>query len=504
MAIAGVGMGSTLAAQNVQSLIKMQNQLDQLSQELSTGQKAQTYAGLGAQAGLTVGLDAQLSALNGYSNNIALAGTNISVAQNALSQVGTLGNDVVQAINAPSTFTLNNNGQTTAQQGAAAQLDAILAALNSQAGGNYLFSGSAANQPAVASTDEILNGNGSQAGLKQVIAERNQADLGTNGLGRLVIPPAAGAGVSISEDVAGSPFGFKLAGVSSNLTGASVTGPTGSPPGITVNLGANPNNGDTIAFSLTLPDGSNQTVRLQATTASPPGANQFTIGATPAATATNLQAALATAVGNLAQTALPAASAIAAANDFFSSNPPQRVAGPPFNTATALVNGTSANTVMWYTGESGSTPARSTALAQVGPSTTVAYGVRANEPALANIVANVAVLAATSYSPSNPNAAASYAALTQSVAANLNGQSGSQTLADIQSDLANAQSTINNAKSVNQQTQNTLTDMLQQIEGVSSSQIGAQILTLQTNLEASMRVTGMLSQLSLVNFLPPG
>src|SRR5262249_11680596 len=155
-----------------------------------------------------------------------------------------------------------------------------------------------------------------------------------------------------------------------------------------------------------------------------------------------------TAVTNLAQTALPAASAIAAANNFFNSNPPQRVAGPPFGSATALVNGTSANTVMWYTGDDGSTPARSTALAQVGPSTTVAYGVRANEPALSNIVANIAVLAATSYSPTNPNAAASYSALTQRVADNLNGQPGTQSLSNIQSDLANAQTTINNAKSV--------------------------------------------------------
>jgi flagellin-like hook-associated protein FlgL len=501
MAIAGVGMGSTLAAQNAQSLINMQSKLDQLSQQLSTGQKSQDYAGLGAQAGLTVGLDAQLSALNGYGNAIGIAGTNISVAQNALTQIGSLQSNVLSAISQPSAFTLDNNGQTTAQSGATAQLDGILAALNSQAGNGYLFSGSAVNQPAVASTDAILNGTGAQAGFKQVIAERYQADLGTTGLGRLVIPPAAGSTVSISDDVATSPFGFKLAGITSNLTGATVSG---APPSMSVTLGSNPNNGDSIQFNLTLPDGSSQTVTLQATTASPPGANQFTIGANATLTAGNLQAALTTAVTNLAQTALPAASAIAAANNFFNSNPPQRVQGPPFGSATALVNGTSANTVMWYTGESGATPARSTALAQVGPSTTVAYGTRANEPALSNIVANVAVLAATSYSPSNPNAAASYAALTQKVAANLNSPSGTQTLSDIQSDLANAQTTMNNAKSVNQQTQNTLTDMLQQIEGVSSSQVGAQILTLQTNLQASMQVTGMLAKLSLVNFLPPG
>ncbi|MBV8840434.1 MAG: hypothetical protein JO000_28180 [Alphaproteobacteria bacterium] len=277
---------------------------------------------------------------------------------------------------------------------------------------------------------------------------------------------------------------------------------SGSLPSMSVTLGANPSNGDTVQFSLTLPDGSSQTVTFQATTASPPGANQFTIGPNVNVTAGNLQTALKSAVTNLAQTALPAASAIVAANDFFNSNPPQRVAGPPFGSATALVNGTSANTVMWYTGDAGSTPARATALAQVGPSTTVAYGVRANEPALSNIVANMAVLAATSYSPTDPNAAASYAALTQRVATNLNGQPGAQSLSNIQSDLAIAQTTIKNAASVNQQTQNTLTDMLQQIENVSPDKVGAQILTLQTNLQASMEVTSVLSQMSLVNFLP--
>ncbi len=501
MAIAGIGTGSALVAQNTQALLNLQNQVDQLTAQLGTGQKSQDYAGLGSQAGLTVGLDAQLSALTGYGNAISLAGTNIAVAQNALTEIGSLNDAVVQAVTGAAPFTLDSNGQTTAQSGAVSQLDAVLSALNSQAGGNYLFSGTAVKQPAVASTDAILNGNGARAGLKQVIAERAQADLGTAGLGRLLIPAASGATVSISNDVAGSPFGFKLAGITSNLTGATVTGMSGEPPGMSVTLGSNPNNGDTIQFILTLPDGSSQTISLQATTASPPGANQFTVAGTPAQTAANLQGALKTAVGNLAQTVLPAASAIAATNDFFSSNPPQRVAGPPFDAATALVNGTSANTVMWYTGDSGSTPARSTALAQVGPSTTIAYGLRANEPGLSNIVANIAALAATSYSPSDPNAAASYAALTQRVSANLSGQSGSQSLAGIQADLANAQSTINNAQSVNQQTQNTLTDMLQQIEGVSSDQVGAQLLTLQTNLQASMEVTGLLSQLSLVNFM---
>ena len=64
-----------------------------------------------------------------------------------------------------------------------------------------------------------MNGTTTQAGLKQVIAERQQADLGTNGMGRLVITSPTPTSVKVAEDVAGSPFGFKLSSVSSSLTG---------------------------------------------------------------------------------------------------------------------------------------------------------------------------------------------------------------------------------------------------------------------------------------------
>ena len=167
------------------------------------------------------------------------------------------------------------------------------------------------------------------------------------------------------------------------------------------------------------------------------------------------------------------------------------------------MNGTAANTVFWYTGENGSTPALQTATAQVGPSMTIAYGMRANEPAITSLVANVAALAATTYSASDPNAQASYQALCQSVQANLNGQSGTQSISDIEADLANAQTTMNNATTLNTQTQTTLQDMLQGIDGVNQNQIGEQILTLQNNLSASMSVTARLAQLSLVNYLAP-
>ena len=500
MSITGPG---SITAANVMAQNNMMNQLNTLGQELASGQAAQTYSGLQSQAGLALALNAQVSAIDGYSNTATTVGTTLSVAQSVLTQLGTAGTSMVQAINQQVSFQLNNNGQTTTQATAAAQLDNILSLLNTQVGSNYIFSGSATNQPSVASASDILNGNGAQAGLTQVISERQQADLGVSGLGHLSVA-VGGVGsstVTVSQD--GTPFGFQLTGVDSSLTGATVTGPSGSPASISVDLGSNPNPGDSIQFQLTLPDGSTQTISLQATTNSPPGANQFTIGTLPSDTATNLQTALTTAITGLTQTALPAASAMAAANDFFGSNPPLRVNGSPPNTSTALVNGTTANTVFWYTGENGGTPPRQTATAQVGPTMTIDYGMRANEQALTTLVANVAVLAATTYSATDPNAQANYQALSQKVATNLDGPPGTQTVSDIEADLANAQTTVSNAGTLNTQTQTTLQDMLQNIDGVNQNQIGENILTLQNSLSASMSVTARLAQLSLVNYLAP-
>jgi flagellar hook-associated protein 3 FlgL len=499
MSISGV---SANLAPLLQSVLNINSQLSDLQRQLGTGEKADSYAGLGSQSGIAVALNAQLSALNAFNDTITNVGTTVSLQQSVLQQIVSVTGTVQTATVLPK-FAIDSSGQTTVQKTAQDQLSQILSALNSEGGNGYLFSGNALNQPAVDTVDHILNGNGAQAGLKQIISERNQADLGANGLGRLVIPASVGSVVSVSEDVAGSPFGLKLAGINSSLTGATVTGPSGSPAAISVDLGAtNPNNGDSLTYTFSLPDGTTQTLKLQATTSATPGANQFTIGATPAATAANLQAALTAGVSQIGSTSLSAASAMAASNDFF-DDPPQRVNGSPLDTAISLTNGTSSDTVSWYTGNDGPGSARSTAVARIDPSTTVAYGAHANEQGIRWIVQNVAALAATSYSASDPNASASYTALNQRVYAALSVPAGVQTISDIEASLANAQTSMATAKSRHEQTSSTLSDMLQSIEGVDTTKVGAQIFSLQTGLSASLATTARLSQLNLLAYLSP-
>jgi flagellin-like hook-associated protein FlgL len=707
MTVSGVGTTATFVAQ---SLTSLRTQLDDLQRQLATGQKVTTYAGISSQAQLLVGLNAQLGAINSFQDNNNTVQTRLSIAQTTLSQFDSI-SATVQSSAMLSNYAAGPNGQTVDQTFAGNQLDQLLNLLNTQSDGRYIFSGAAVDQASVADSSTILNGTATQAGLKQLISERNQADLGANGLGRLVIPaagtaparmigsgatlapdapatvvglndvsglssaggnlvingqtiviapgttaqtivnavnlqtgttnvsaalnasnqlvltgvnanvvvdttgtsaglqselgitagptnptnlltqglsgqtltitvganpplnitfgsggtnistlaglnaalatlsggtasvdtgngnisiaalstadtitiggtaapatfglasalalPTAGTRVSVSEDVAGSVFGFKLVGANSTLAGANVIGPTGTPPAITVDLSANPSDRDTITYTFQLPDGTTHDLTMTATTASPPPTDRFTIGANPAATAANLQAALTQSIKTLAGTQLTATSAIAAAHNFFdidAGQPPMRVAGPPFATATALTPGTPANTVTWYTGEMSATPARNSVTARVDRTTVVSYGVRANEQGLRSVIENVAVFAAMTFQPGNPNNTAAYSALGQRVSLALNVQPGAgvQTSQNIETELANAQNSIQATTSQQKQTQATLQTFIQGITGISNETVASEILTLQTQLQASLQTTAMLSKLSLVNYL---
>lgn len=497
MAIGAVGARSSLL---VQSLSDTRARLDDLQRQLGTGEKSTTYAGLGPDRGLSVGLRSQLSAMTGYADTVTNVGVRISLQQNALTGIADMANSVKGA--AQTQFNIDASGQAAAQRTASGQLDQILSLLNTQSGDRYLFSGRATDKPATETLDHIMNGDGARAGFTQVMAERNQADLGANGLGRLVIPPAAGSQVNISEETPPTVFGMKLASVSA-LNGATVTGPTGSPAAASVNFTSNPNPGDAIKFSFNLPDGTTDQVTLTATANSPAGPGEFTIGATPSNTATNFQSSLTTAVGKLAATSLSAASAMAAAHDFFdvgAGQPPMRVSGPPA-TATALVAGTPADTVTWYTGEMGTDSARGTAVAQVDDSLTVAYGARANEQAITSAIKNIAVFAAATYSASDPNATDRFAAVNQRVGNGLTATNGQQQISDIEAELAYAQTTMTSATQRQQQKQTTLENLLQGIEQAPPDQVASQILALQTQLQASLQTTAMLYKMSIVNYI---
>ncbi len=766
MSINSVGFGGSLFGQAVQNL---NTQLNNLSVQLATGQKSTTYAGMGTAEGFAIAARSQLSQISAFTDTITNVNTTISAANTALQSLSSISGQV-QSDAASTPQALNSSGQTIAQQNASTELSSVVGILNTQVGNNFIFSGSAINTPSVASANTIMNGNGTQAGLKQVIAERAQAD-GTTGLGRLVITGPSTATpntVSVAEDVAGSPFGLKLSSVTSSLTGSSVSAPSGSPSSESVTLGTNspatnPSPGDTISFNFNLPDGTSASVKLTATNTNPPPTGSFTIGANPAATATNLNTALNTAVGTLANTTLVAASAVAAGNDFFdpsgtatgsvtnvapapvtgttllsgapgsnsvspsfaagdtltvnsqtiqfynSSTTPPTAAGatagttyldlatttvgnllssidsitgtgtpstvsggvitlnddvaggvsvsttsgdlatlgfstsvtgattsagtavttapgvitastalssttgkdslttsfvpgdtisvngktiqfynsgttpatsagsalnttyidlktatvstllgavdtitgtstpstvsggvvefnsdsaaslnitssnsaalsslgfssspisaaqPPLRVSSngnSLVNG-SATTVAWYTGNSSSSP-RGSETARVDSSITVQYGTQANEQAIRQQLEGIAVFAAVTVSPTGTNSAATVSALSSRISTNLTAQPGQQSISDIQTDYAAAQSIMSQATARQTQSTTQLQNVIDQTENVSTQEVASQLLALQNSLSASYEATSMLSGLTLTKFLPAG
>jgi flagellar hook-associated protein 3 FlgL len=626
MSISSVNYGAAVLNQSVQDL---KNQLTTLQSQLTTGTKSTTYSGMGVNEGFAIAARSQLANISAFTDTMTNVNTVIGVANTELQSLVDIGTTVQTGANS-SNQTLNSSGQTIAQQTATSQLSSMLGILNMQAGNRYLFSGSAINTPPTAPVDQILNGTATQAGLKQVTAERAQAD-GTTATGRLVIsnPTATPTVVSVAEDAAGSPFGMKLNAVSSTLTGATVTGPAGSPAGVSIDLGTtNPNPGDQVNFTFNLPDGTTTSIQLTASSTTPTPSGSFAIGATPTATAANLTAALNTAIGTVANTTLVAASAVEAGNDFFaagtatgstvnnqaspptpvtgatllsgtagtnslgssfaagdtitvngtpitfvasgatgnevnvtdsvqtlltkidsitgssapstisggaitlhtddadtlsvtSSNPaalsalgfngsvtavqvPLRVSGSPLSSATALVSGTPANTVTWYTGNSGPGSARASSTAMIDQSVSVQYGAQANEQAIRTQLQNLAVFATFTASPTGANSAAQVSALSQRIAQNLSPQPGQQTIQDIQADFATAQSTMQAAGARQTQTQAMLQNVVDGAESVSPDQVASQILALQTSLQASYQTTSMLSQLSLTKYLPIG
>ena len=281
----------------------------------------------------------------------------------------------------------------------------------------------------------------------------------------------------------------------------------GPPADIAVTVASLPTAGDTLRITLDLPDGSQEEIVL---TARAPGTNgsdadSFEIGVDVNATAANLRNSINAALGKEASTTLSAASSQVAAENFFAgslSSPPLRVPGPPYDTATAApAAGTAANTVIWYQGDDGSDPARSTSTVQVDKGQTVGTGARANEEAFRVGLAQFAVMAIETFPAGDANSQARYEAMTSRVSEKLGFGGSVQKPAEIITEFGSAQTALSRAKERHDSTKNYLTTTLAGVENVTTEEVAVQILALQTQLQASYQTTSLLSQLSLTNYL---
>ena len=421
--------GSYLTTRNSAQLTTLKNQLNDLSNQVSSGQVSQTYGGLGSGRSTALAAQATLSALSGYAAGITAAQTRTNVAVTSLTQVVTLGTDARN--------TLNNSLQSTSLNPTAAKtvalnnLETVFDALNQSVAGNYLFGGANTTTPPVLDADTILNsvqksdGSG-KAGLLQMINDQITADSGPgpNKLGWLTVgqPTTPSTQVTITEPTDNNVranFGFSLSGAPTSTTSAIQAsyqaGTTTAAGSVQLNVGpSQPAVGDSITLTLKMHDGTSTTVTLTAVSAGTTPAfsgTTFALGLNgdTESTANNLKSALTSAIAASTSGPLAASSTAEAASNFFTGSAnggpppgsgvlPKRIqfdsSGiPSYRSATAL------DTVLWYQGEntysSPNTPtsALDTQSVQVSANASIGTGARAIDPAIQNVLAGLATMA---------------------------------------------------------------------------------------------------------------
>ncbi|MGL5363421.1 MAG: hypothetical protein ACRDBH_11105 [Bosea sp. (in: a-proteobacteria)] len=506
MSIDGFRPGSYRARQTSDQFVSSRAQLDNLQRQLATGKASESYGGLGIDRRISLDIHAKVSVIDGWQSGIERGNLRITMMAQSVERFSKMTQEAKGDIR-PGSYVQTASGQTIGQMLSAEKLQQSVDLLNIDIEGRYMFSGRTTDTKPVVSYDLMMNGDGAgRAGIKQMISERKLADTGVSGLGRLIVA-GAGTNVTLDEEATNPAYGFKISGGVSSTPAITTAFTAGPPANLTTSVVGTPAQGDTVRIKLNLFDGTTTEITLEARNASSPGPAEtsFTIGATPAATAANLQASLTAAMTREAQTSLSASSSIIAATNFFNgtpTTPPLRVPGPGFATAVAAPTaGTALNTVIWYQGDHAATPPRTTAPLQIDASQMVGTGARANEQAFRIGMAQFAALAAETFSATDVNARDRYEALAQRGRSNLSYQNGVQAPSEIAVELATAQTAMKNAKERHSATKIYLTAANSKIEDASVEEVASSILTLQTRLQASYQTTSILSRLSLTEYL---
>lgn len=482
------------------TITRMRDQLDQLSQQLASQKQYQTLADMGSDRVLDINLRQRLNRLEAFQSNIDNVNLRLDVLDDSVSRLSKIN------LEALSTARESNYGEAginmaTGPALAEARLDEVLSLLSSEVGGRYLYGGNITDQDPVASLSQVLDGSGGKAGFKTVATERLAADRGADGMGRLVLSTTA-SDVTLGEDGV-HPFGMKLSTVSTTASGINLTQPAGAPQTLGVSFVLQPNAGDTITIGLTMPDGTEAALKLTATSGTP-GAGEFAIGANSDETATNFAAALQQGLLTMGDTELRSASTGAAAANFFNGQGESvmRVDGPPFETATGLVAATDANTMMWYSGSDVADP-RGSVSTRVSETSSVDYGVQANESGLVSLVRSLAALAVSTFDVNDSTAEGRFDALMAKqrtdLAANAGAQAGSIDVLAVE--LGAARSSAGAAADRQDTYTAQLQTMLDEIEAAPIEEVAMKLLAVKTRLEASYSALATISDLTLVNYM---
>ena len=510
MSISGTGLGGSWSGWVPQTLAKIHDDLNAKSVQLATGKIATTNSGLGGNVYQTVDLQSRLSACDIYSQSNVSVGIDLTTSINAVSALS----DAANATKTGPLAAINSSdaaGRSSRQAQLKSLLTSLLGYVNTRGVNGYIFGGANTATPPAEDVDTLLNGDVSAGkdGLAKLVSERQSADLGSDGLGRMTLT-GSGPQVSLSSPANGLPFGMSIKSVSSTFSQGSAALGSALPPTMTADFSAGaPHSGETVTIILNLPDGTSTPLVMTAGTSNANGT--FAIGATGADTAANFQTALTTALKQVANVQLFNASAVKQATDFFSSstvNPPQRILpglDGNLTSATAFSTDAQANgtrTVAWYSGtdaNAGGDP-RQDVSSFIGDGVSVGIGVRGNEKGFAETLAALAAAAVSTSSTTDETLAnEQFSDLVSRSSAQVT--IGHTDMQAITASLTSAQRAVKTESSNQTSYKALLQQAFDSKTSITPEQAATELTALQTQLQVAYQVTSRLMKMSLVDYL---
>ena len=204
--------------------------LTTLTEQASSGMVAQTYAGLGAGAAVSLDLNPEISQMNTWQSNINAVQGRLQVTQTAVSQLSQIASNFAAQLN-----TIGSADPTAVTSVAAAAQQALVQVanlLNSTDGTVYVFAGQDSGNPPVPNADQILS-SGFYTSINTAVS-----GLATNGA---AATEASALAVGSSNAAGTSPFSPALSQPAATLQAELPTVQVGTGQFVTVGLLASAN-----------------------------------------------------------------------------------------------------------------------------------------------------------------------------------------------------------------------------------------------------------------------
>jgi flagellin-like hook-associated protein FlgL len=501
MAVAPFSSGSFRASSTASLMTTIRTDLERLQTQLGTGKKVETYGALGAERSISLAFRSMSVEADGYRQTIQQSQIRLNVMDRNVDRMRIIADETRTGQARWQGFEPDpSTGLTGQQKIADLDFDQVIDMLNEQIDGRYLFGGRTTDVKPVLDRKTMFDGDGTRAGLKQMINERRQAELGATQTGRLAVAGALNV-ATVEREASPNVYGFQITSITETLSNGTVAGPAGALQTATITATAPAKAGETITIGLQLPNGTQKSVTLTARTG-PLNAEDkgfFEIGTDANDQGLRLRTALTAELQRQAKAELGAYAAVTAAKDFFQTRPLTsitRVPGPGFATATAFGTATAANTVQWYRGDAQDpAQARGTVITRVDDGLTVSTGAQANESGFAALLAGLSSFALTTFGANDREA---YIALSDRVADELD---NAKQIQGLQTDLSVASRSIGRIDDRLRQKQSFYQSVIGDVENINQEEVASKILSLQTKLQATYQTTATIARLSLTDYL---